>query len=299
MTQPHSLRGAIDLSSLGKPAAPAAPSGSYVTEVDDASFDAAMQGSVRYPILIEFYSPRAPEQQRLSDDLAALTDEAAGRWLLVRINVDTSAQLAAELQIKAVPTVAGVVSGQLVPLWQGTLAKDEAKARIEELLRLAAKYGIVGKAQPVAPAQTAEDETAPTIDPRYAAAYDAMEREDYATARQEFETILAATPGDAVAKAGLAQSGLLARVTAANPQAAIDKLAADPDDLDAVLQMADLEAATGQLEAAFSRLVAAVRSHVGDEKDIARKRLLELYDTCEPTDAAVLRSRRELASALF
>ena len=299
MTQPHSLRGAIDLSQLGAPAAPAAPAGSYVIEVDDASFDAAMQGSARYPILIEFYSPRAPEQQRLSQDLEALTNEAAGRWLLVRLNVDTSAQLAGELQIKAVPTVAGVVSGQLVPLWQGTLAKDEAKARIDELLRMAAKYGVVGKAQPVAAAPVAADGTEPTIDPRYAAGYEAMEREDYAVARQEFEAILAATPSDPIAKAGLAQSGLLSRVTAANPQAAVDAIAAQPEDIEAILAMADLEAATGAIEAAFARLVAAVRSHVGDEKDMARKRLLELFDTCEPTDPAVLRSRRELASALF
>ena len=299
MTQPHSLRGAIDLSKLGAPAAPAAPAGSFVTEVDDASFDAAMQGSVRYPILIEFYSPRAPEQERLSQDLAELTDEAAGRWLLVRINVDTSAQLATELQIKAVPTVAGVVSGQLVPLWQGTLSKTEAKARIEEMLGMAAKYGIVGKAQPVAAAPAAGADAEPVMDPRYVAAYDAMEREDYATARKEFEGLLATSPSDAIAKAGLAQSALLGRVTSANPQAAVDKLAADPDDLDAVLAMADLEAATGQLEAAFARLIAAVRSHTGDEKDIARKRLLELFDTCEPTDPSVLRSRRELASALF
>jgi putative thioredoxin len=299
MTQPHSLRGAIDLSSLAAPAAPAAPAGSFVTEADDASFDAAIQGSVRYPVLIEFYSPRAPEQQRLSQDLAALTDEAAGRWLLVRVNVDTSPQLAAELQIKAVPTVAGIVSGQLVPLWQGTLAKEEAKARIEELIRLAAKYGIVGKAQPVAPTAPADAEGEPTIDPRYAAAYDAMEREDYATARQEFEALLSATPSDAVAKAGLAQSGLLARVAASDPRAAVDALAANPDDVEAVLTMADLEAATGQLDAAFARLVAAVRSHAGEERDAVRKRLLELYDTCEPTDPSVLRSRRELASALF
>ncbi len=299
MTQPHSLRGAIDLSSLGAKPAPAAPAGSYVTEVDDASFDAAMQGSVRHPVLIEFYSPRAPEQQRLSQDLADLTDEAAGRWLLVRVNVDTSAQLAAELQIKAVPTVAGVVSGQLVPLWQGTLSKEDAKVRIEELLRMAATYGIVGKATPVAPAPAAGDAAGPTIDPRYVAAYDAMEREDYATARQEFEALLAANSSDAVAQAGLAQSALLARVTSANPRAAVDALAANPDDLDAVLAMADLEAATGQLEAAFTRLVAAVRNHTGDEKDIVRKRLLELYDTCEPADPTVLRSRRELASALF
>jgi putative thioredoxin len=297
MTQPHSLRGAIDLSSLG---APAAPVGSFVTEVDDASFDAAMQGSARYPILIEFYSPRAPEQQRLSEDLAALTNEAAGRWLLVRLNVDTNAPLAAELQIKAVPTVAGVVGGQLVPLWQGTLAKDEAKARIDELLQMAAKHGVVGKAQPVvAPAAASGDDGEVAMDPRYAAAYASMEREDYAAARQEFETILAATPSDAVAKAGLAQSGLLSRVTTSNPQGAVERFAANPDDLDAILAMADLEAATGALEAAFARLVAAVRSHAGEERDIVRKRVLELYDTCEPTDPTVLRSRRELASALF
>lgn len=296
MTQQHSLRGAIDLSSL---AAPAAPAGSFVTEVDDASFDAAVQGSIRYPVLIEFYSPRAPEQQRLSQDLATLTDEAGGRWLLVRVNVDTSAQLAAELQIKAVPTVAGVVSGQLVPLWQGTLAKEEAKTRIEELLRLAAKYGVVGKAQPVSAASAAEPGAEPTMDPRYAAAYEAMEREDYAAARKEFESLLSASPSDAVAKAGLAQAGLLARVAESDPRSAADRLAANPDDLDAVLVMADLEAATGQIDAAFSRLVAAVRRHVGEERDVVRKRLLELYDTCEPTDPSVLRSRRELASALF
>lgn len=300
MTQPHSLRGAIDLSSLSAPAAPAAPAGSYVTEVDDASFDAAMQGSARYPILIEFYSPRAPEQEQLSAALAALTNEAAGRWLLVRINVDTSRSLAAELQITAVPTVAGIVGGQLVPLWQGTLEKAEAKLRIEELLTAAVQYGIVGKAQPVAPATLAgEGEGEQGMDPRYVAAYDAMEREDYAAAQQEFSTLLAATPSDAVAKAGRAQSALLERVTSSNPQGAIDRLATDPGDLEAILAMADLEAATGKIEGAFARLIAAVRGRLGDEKDVVRKRLLELYDTCDPTDPAVLRSRRELASALF
>lgn len=301
MTQPHSLRGAIDLSSLAAPASPPAAGGSYVIEVDDASFDAVMQGSVRYPIVIEFYSPRAPEQAKLSASLAELTNEAGGRWLLARLNVDNERALAAELQISAVPTIAGVVGGQLVPLWQGTVDKADAKARIEELVALSAKYGVVGKAQPVAaaPAETAEGEPTGGIDPRYAAAYEAMEREDYAAAQQEFAMLLAATPSDTVAKAGVAQAALLARVTSSNPQGAIDALATNPDDLDAILAMADLEAATGRLEESFARLVAAVRGRTGDEKDAVRKRLLELYDTCEPTDPAVLRSRRELASALF
>lgn len=299
MTQPHSLRGAIDLSSLAAPAAPAATAGNFVVEVDDASFDSVMKGSARYPIVIEFWSPRAPEQEKLSATLAALTNEAGGRWLLARINVDTERALASELQITAVPTVAGVVGGQLVPLWQGTVEKADAKARIEDLVTLSAQYGVVGKAQPVAAAPTAEAEPVGGIDPRYAAAYEAMEREDYAAAQKEFSTLLAATPSDAVAKAGAAQSALLGRVTSSNPQGAVDKIAATPDDLDAILAMADLEAATGRLEEAFARLVKAVRGRAGDEKDTVRKRLLELYDTCDPTDPAVLRSRRELASALF
>ncbi len=297
MTQSHGARGAIDLSTLGTQ--PQSPAGRYVVEVDAASFDQTMQGSLRYPIVIEFYSPRAPEAAAVSADLAALATEGEGRWLLARVNVDTAAQIAQALQVQAVPTVVGVVSGQLVPLWQGTLSKAEAGAYISELLRLAAQHGVVGRAQPVAGSEAAAGADEPAVDPKYAAAYDAMEQEQYGTAVAEFEKILATTPGDAEATAGRAMARMFTRVTSADPQAVLTSLQTSPDDLDSILAAADIEAASGSPERAFQRLLSVIRERSGDERNTARLRLLELFDAFGPADPAVLRARRDLATALF
>lgn len=289
------MRGAIDLSSLGA-SQPPTGGGGYVVEVDERSFEQTVQGSLRYPVVVEFYSPRAPEQERLSADLKALADAAAGRWLLARINVDTAGQVAAALQIQAVPTVVGLVSGQLVPLWQGTLSKQEASAYINELLRLAAQQGLVGKAEPVAAPAPEGDQ--PVTDPRLAAAYQAMEAEDYEGAEKAFTELLKTSPNDAAARAGQAQAGLLRRVSTLDPASLAARLK-DPGDLEAVLLAADLDAAQGAPEKAFERLLEVIRRGPGEPRDQARVRLLDLFETFGPTDPAVLKARRALATALF
>ncbi len=300
MTHPVAGRGAIDLSQLASPSQPGAAPGAYVVEVDDASFDATVRLSLLHPVVLEFYSPRAPEQQALSSDLAALADEGAGRWLLARVNVDTARQVAAAVQVQAVPTVVGLVQGQVVPLWQGTLSKEEAAVYIAELLKLAAQYGVMGRVSPQGPAAAAapSDEETP-LDPKYAAAYEAMEREDYAGAEAEFKKLLEANPNDADAKVGAAQAGLFVRAAELHPDAVMSRLRDTPDDLDTILEVADYELATGEIDAAFARLVQAVRDTSGPERDTARKRLLELFDTLPSNDPSVLKARRNLATALF
>ncbi|MDO5535562.1 MAG: tetratricopeptide repeat protein, partial [Propionibacteriaceae bacterium] len=67
----------------------------------------------------------------------------------------------------------------------------------------------------------------------------------------------------------------------------------------AQMAMADLEVASGQLEPAFARLVNAVRLTSGSERESARTRLLELFETVGANDPAVLSARRNLMSALF
>lgn len=302
MTNPVAGRGAIDLSKLAPAPQPGTAPGAYVAEVDDASFEATVRRSLQHPVVMEFYSPRAPEQEALSADLAALADEAGGRWLLARVNVDTAPQIAAAVQIQAVPTVVGLMQGQVVPLWQGTLAKAEAAAYISELLKLAVQYGIVGRAEPSSPATAPSDQSDDAeagFDPKYAAAYDAMEQAEYATAADEFGKLLAANPNDQEAKTGQAQAGLFARAVDLNPESVLARLAASPDDPALILEVADLELATGRPEAAFARLVEAVRVTAGPERDTVRKRLLELFDTLPANDPVVLKSRRDLATALF
>ncbi len=301
MTNPVAGRGAIDLSKLAAAPSQSAAPGAYVVELDDASFEATIRKSVQYPVVVEFWSPRAPDQQALSQDLAALSDEAGGKWLLARVNVDIARQVAAALQVQAVPTVVGLIQGQLVPLWQGTLSKADAAAYITELLKVAAQYGVLGRVTPTggAGASGAEETAEPILDPKYAAAYEAMEREDYDGALAEFGRLLAANANDPEAKIGVAQAGLFSRATKIDPTTVAAALNAEPDDVAATLVAADIEIATGAPEKAFARLVDAVRNTSGAERDTVRKRLLELFDTLPPNDPAVLKARRDLATALF
>ena len=278
--------------------APSAPtiSGAYVTEVTEASFDATVRKSVQYPVVLEFYSAKAPESAQMGATLTELADSAAGSWLLGRMNVDTSPQIVQALQIRAVPMVAGVIGGQFVPLWQGSMPKEEAAKVIVELLKMAAANGILGKAEP----QTAaSDGASPDEDQRYTPAYQAMGEGDYATARAEFEKLLAANSADALAKIGKAQAGLLERVAVLDSAEVVARAAATNAGIDAILDAADVEVASGLVERGFARLTAAVAESSGEDRDRLRLRLLELFDTQDPSDKVVLTARRNLASALF
>lgn len=298
--------GAIDLSAL-KNAATQHSSGagggrSYVTEAADVTeFEGLLRKSLQFPIVVEFYSPRARGGEQLSQSLRELATEAAGRYLLVRVNCDTNTQVPQALGIQAVPTVVGVVGGQLAPLFQGTQEKSAIKGVIDQLLQAAVANGITGKAEPAGPADNdAGDDDAPKPpDPRFAAADAALERGDFAAARDEFDKVLKQNPGDAEATAGKAQSGLLARTSELDADQVMKEAMGRPDDIDANLAAADVELVSGRAAEAFARLNKLIRENTGDDRERVRTRLLELFETVGNSDPAVLKARRDLTRALF
>lgn len=296
MTLPKFTSRAMDLSGIAAAAKapPVPPGASFVIDVDEQNFEAVMQLSTRHPVVVELYSPRA-NAQALSDDLIALANAAGGAYLLARVNVDAAGQIAQALGIQAVPTVIGVVAGQLAPLFQGTRSKAEAESVIGQLLQVAASNGLVGRAEPVAGGAGETDEA----DPRFAAADAALERGDFAAAVVEYDKILAQTPNDPEAKAGRAQVALLARSTGSDPAAVLAAAQAEPDSVDAQLAAADLEVLTGQPDQAFGRLIALIRTSVGPDRETVRVRLLELFEVVGAAEPAVLKARRDLMSALF
>ncbi|MCW3157554.1 tetratricopeptide repeat protein [Micropruina sonneratiae] len=296
MTLPKFTSRAMDLSGIAAAAKapPVPPGASFVIDVDEQNFEAVMQLSTRHPVVVELYSPRA-NAQALSDDLIALANAAGGAYLLARVNVDAAGQIAQALGIQAVPTVIGVVAGQLAPLFQGTRSKAEAESVIGQLLQVAASNGLVGRAEPVAGGAGETDEA----DPRFAAADAALERGDFAAAVVEYDKILAQTPNDPEAKAGRAQVALLARSTGSDPAAVLAAAQAEPDSVDAQLAAADLEVLTGQPDQAFGRLIALIRTSAGPDRETVRVRLLELFEVVGAAEPAVLKARRDLMSALF
>jgi putative thioredoxin len=305
-----SRHGAVDLSQLaqrakqagGAPGAAPAGTGSYVVEATEQTFEAeTIRKSVKHPVVVELYSPRVATGQKLSDALATLAAESAGRFLLVRINVDAAPGIVQALGLQAVPTVIAVINGQIAPLFQGVLNKEQASAYIEQLLKAAVANGIVGRAEPVVAGSAAEAGTEPeepVSDPRFAAADEALAKGDFAGAAAEFDKLLQANPNDAEAKAGKAQAGLLARASVLDPRAAVARAATSTELIDQ-LAAADAEMVTGQAEAAFARLIEVVRRSSGEDRNTARVRLLELFETLGSGDPRVLKARRDLMAALF
>jgi putative thioredoxin len=301
--------GAVDLSGLAQQAkqsqqftsASLAGGGSYVVEVTEQTFEAeTIRRSLKHPVVVELYSPRVSTGQQLSDALAEIAAEQAGKFLLARLNVDTAPGIVQALQLQAVPTVIALIGGQMAPLFQGVLPKDQVAAAIESLLKAALANGIVGRADPVGTAEESEapaDE--PVADPRFAAADAALERGDFEVAVKEFDKLLQANPGDAEAQAGKAQAGLLARASVLDPNAALARAAAADASLTDQLAAADVELATGDADAAFSRLINQVKQRSGDEREQVRVRLLELFETLGNADERVLKARRALMTALF
>jgi putative thioredoxin len=306
-----SRHGAVDLSQVAQrakqagaaPGATAGGTGSYVVEATEQTFEAeAIRKSVKHPVVVELYSPRVATGQKLSDALAALAAESAGRFLLVRVNVDSAPGIVQALGLQAVPTVIAVIGGQIAPLFQGVLSKEQASAYLEQMLKAAVANGIVGRAEPVAAgagaAADAQPDEPPASDPRFAAADEALDKGDFAAAAAEFDKLLQANPNDAEAKAGKAQAGLLARVSVLDPRAAVAAAATSTDLIDQ-LAAADAEMVTGQAEAAFDRLIDVVRRSSGEDRNTARVRLLELFETLGSSDPRVLKARRDLMAALF
>jgi putative thioredoxin len=194
--------------------------------------------------------------------------------------------------------VIALINGQLAPMFQGVLPKDQVQAAIDQLLKAAVANGMVGRAQPAGSEEAVAEPAEPEADPRFAAADAALERGDFAAAREEFDKLLQANPNDVEAQVGKAQAGLFARAAVLDPQSTL-AAAAGSDDLSSQLAAADVEMITGQVEAAFARLIGMIKRLSGEDRDQTRLRLLELFETLGNTDERVLKARRDLMTALF
>jgi putative thioredoxin len=316
--------GAVDLSALAarakqaaaptcsrgpsgqRSAGPPGGGGSYVVEATEQTFEAeAIRKSMTHPVVVELYSPRVSTGQQLSDALIDVANSSDGKFLLVRLDVDTAPSIVQALQLQAVPTVIALIGGQLAPLFQGVVGRAEVQQAIDSVIKAAVASGLVGRAEPVGdgPPSGGEDndldDAEPVADPRFAAADDALERGDFAAAVEEFDTLLQANPNDAEAKAGKAQAGLLARTASLDPSAAVAAGNASGATIDALLTAADVEVVLGTPEDAFARLIEAVKTTAGADRDTIRTRLLELFEIVGPNDPRVLKARRNLMAALF
>lgn len=312
-----SLAGAVDLEALkhqvkaepgqagGAPAA-----GGYVIDTTENTFQAMVQTSATFPILLLLWVPTDDRLFSMARALGDAVNGLNGQIQLSRIDVATNPSIAQALQVQGAPALFALISGRPMPLLQGLPGDDELKQLTDEvipkIIQAAAQSGVNGTApysgdpdSDAAASTGATGADTEQVPPEHAEAHRLAEEGDYAGAAAEYARVMESDPSDALAAREHAKALLLARSGSADVREVRAAAAAAPDDVEAQLAVADIDMIGGQIQDAFDRLLDFLAAgHKGDLEAV-RQRLLEYFTIPEPTDPRLARARRRLATLMY
>jgi putative thioredoxin len=286
VSNPPNFAQAVDLSSLGKPkSAPTGPTPGVEVTAANLTSEFLPLSKTR-PVILFCWSPRSAESVEMLSVMGLLETSYKGAWSLGRVDIDAQPQVAQALQTQKIPYAVALINEQIVPLFEQAYPEAQIRLVLDKVLTLASEQG-VGEA-PVE-----------VIEPEEEEAVAALETGDFATAEAAYKKLLARKPADSFAKLGLAQTQLLIRTDGLVLDAVIKEATDNPTDLSLQLRAADMEIVNGGVEAAFTRLLHAVKESAGDDRNKAKEHLLSLFALVDPADPRLTAARSALANALF
>ena len=311
------MAGAVDLEALkhqvkaepgqagGAPAA-----GGYVIDTTENTFQAMVQTSATFPILLLLWVSTDDRLFSMARALGDAVNGLNGQIQLSRIDIATNPSIAQALQVQGAPALFALISGRPMPLLQGLPGDDELKQLTDEvipkIIQAAAQSGVNGTApysgdpdSDAAASTGATGADTEQVPPEHAEAHRLAEEGDYAGAAADYARVMESDPSDALAAREHAKALLLARSGSADVREVRAAAAAAPDDVEAQLAVADIDMIGGQIQDAFDRLLDFLAAgHKGDLEAV-RQRLLEYFTIPEPTDPRLARARRRLATLMY
>ena len=285
MTLPPNFGQAVDLSALRKPAGEKIAISGIEVNAEILTSQLLQLSKVK-PVVILCWSQRSPEAIQTIQILSKMNNADGDKWQFAHVDIDKEAEVAQALQTRSVPYAVAVINEQIMPLFENSYPEEQLRLVIDKVLSIAAEQGI-GKA------------VEERIEPEEEAALTALQNGDFNKAIESYKELLNRKPNDKVAKLGLAQVELLARTQGGDLKTIASEAAKNPNDVALQIKCADLEVASGQIEPALARLINCVKNLAGNDREVARKHLLILFDLIDPTDPILIKSRVALASALF
>ena len=290
-------------------AAPAIKDGSEATFMADV-----VEASREVPVIVDFWAPWCGPCKQLTPALEAAVTAAGGKVRLVKINVDENQRIAGQLRIQSIPTVYAFVDGQPVDGFAGAVSGSELKAFIDKLIAAGGgqtvddvlaqaeemlAQGAAADAAEVFAALLEQDRALTGAIGGLARAYLALGQLDQAKAVLELTP--PAKTGDAAIATARAQIELaeMAAGATGETEALRAKLAADPDDHLARLDLAQALIAAGDPASAMDELLELFRRDREWNEGAAKTHLTRLFDSLGPANPLVAKGRRRLGSMIF
>jgi putative thioredoxin len=283
------------------------PHTNHTVEATEINFQTAVIAkSMDVPVLVQLHSPRSPQCAPLTGLLEALAKQYDGAFVLARVNVDTSPQLAMAFGAQTVPMGIMIKDGRPVDAFQGAQSESNVRDFISRFVQ------------------------APNADP-LVAGFEALEARDYDFAAQCFQQVLESVPDSADALLGLARVALgtnrldevptiVDAIPSDSPKyeqgqrlKAVLRFAEDagdlaelkervnvaPKDVEAWYALGATQALNQDMAAAFDSFLKVVSLDRTYRDDIGRTSLLSLFEVAGTQTPEVLAARRKLASLLF
>jgi len=106
---------------------------SQAKELTSANFEQEVM-QAQEPVLVDFWAPWCGPCRMMAPVIDAIAAKFSGRLKVAKVNVDESGDLAAQFEIRSIPTLIMFKNGQAVDRLIGAVPESELTERLERFL---------------------------------------------------------------------------------------------------------------------------------------------------------------------